>query len=58
MQATCTQAEITNLEALFGDMEEQLTVINEPVGIDPVDGPMMITTTTITATRVSVLAKC
>lgn len=58
MQTVQAKAEITNLEALFGDFEEQLAVTSEPVSITPDEGPAMITTTTITVGRVSIAAKC
>ncbi|MFE7541878.1 hypothetical protein [Streptomyces platensis] len=58
MQAVQAQGEITNLEALFGDFEEQLAVTREPVSISPDEGPAMITATTITVGRVSIIAKC
>ncbi|MBM7442694.1 hypothetical protein [Streptomyces sp. HB132] len=54
-----SEMQITNLEALFGDMEEQLTVISEPTGTGGFEGPAMTTLPcATTATRISVATKC
>ncbi|MGW7198675.1 hypothetical protein [Streptomyces chryseus] len=53
------QTDITNLEALFGDMEEQLDGMTERVSINANDGMVMTTLPCAgTATRISIVRKC
>lgn len=52
--------EITNLESLFGELEQQEELFEAPmVGIDNSGGLVMTTTPCLTtATRISVSTKC
>ncbi|MGW8395838.1 hypothetical protein ACWGLP_03940 [Streptomyces lydicus] len=54
MQVTA-ETEITNLQALFGDMEEQLAAVSAPISIDSTEGPVMTTAVCLT-TEVSILS--
>lgn len=60
MQSVEMQAEITNLEALFGDLEEQLIAADEPIGTGGFEGPAMTTLPcgVSSAIRVSMITKC
>lgn len=52
--------EVTNLESLFGELEEQEELFNESMaGIDNSGGMVMTTTPCLTtATRISVATRC
>jgi hypothetical protein len=52
--------EVTNLELLFGELDEQEELFNESmVGLDESGGMVMTTTPCLTtATRVSVVRRC
>ncbi len=51
--------EVTNLDLLFGDLDELDELFGEPMGIDENGGLVMTTTPCLTtATRISVVQKC